>query len=170
MRTIDISGQRFGHLLLVERRGTKYLCRCDCGIEKEILRNNLTSGDARSCGCQRSAAASKWQRARWAKRGWNRAFNTKFSYYKRNAKLRQVSWDLPRLEFESILSKPCHYCGDSSKIGIDRINSADGYHTANIVPCCTICNQAKNDRSIQQFAAWIHRAYQHFKATDWSLG
>ena len=51
---------RFGRLTAVKKVGTKgsgrgskaiWLCRCDCGNEKEILRNSLVSGTTKSCGC-----------------------------------------------------------------------------------------------------------------------
>lgn len=53
----DITGQRFGRLLVIgyagkdSRRNTKWLCRCDCGCEKVLLRLTLVSGATRSCTC-----------------------------------------------------------------------------------------------------------------------
>jgi hypothetical protein len=38
--------------------------------------------------------------------------------------------------------------------GIDRLDNALGYTTANSVPCCKPCNQAKNDRSVDEFRDW----------------
>jgi hypothetical protein len=58
---IDRTGQRFGLLTVVARaadyvspsgRGhgqTRWLTRCDCGVEKVVLTNNLRR--AKSCGC-----------------------------------------------------------------------------------------------------------------------
>lgn len=52
----DISGQRFGMLIVVsfagadKKRGPLWLCRCDCGIDKYIRYRNLAQG-TRSCGC-----------------------------------------------------------------------------------------------------------------------
>lgn len=53
----DIIGQRFGRLVVVERagkdrKGTLWLCRCDCGNLKVLPTKVLNSGQARSCGCQ----------------------------------------------------------------------------------------------------------------------
>jgi len=42
----------------------------------------------------------------------------------------------------------CHYCGgvlNPSKIGIDRMNNAEGHVCYNVVPCCWRCNQLKAD-------------------------
>jgi hypothetical protein len=72
MKFIDITGQRFGRLTVIERaedhvcetykpymkdpvvtRATRWRCRCDCGGEITTLRCNLVSGATRSCGCLR---------------------------------------------------------------------------------------------------------------------
>jgi len=47
----DRKGNRFGKLLLLERRESKWLCQCDCGNTKEITIGSLLSGGTRSCGC-----------------------------------------------------------------------------------------------------------------------
>lgn len=61
MKLNDLTGKRFGRLLAVERaedwvfpsgkKGTVYLCKCDCGEEKEVLSTVLVSGKTQSCGC-----------------------------------------------------------------------------------------------------------------------
>jgi hypothetical protein len=53
---IDISGQTFGRLAVIERRdnyrgGTSWLCRCECGTEKVTTSVSLRKGRTRSCGC-----------------------------------------------------------------------------------------------------------------------
>ncbi len=48
----DLSGQRFGKLVAVDRaEGYKWRCLCDCGQSKAIDLWNLTSGRQTSCGC-----------------------------------------------------------------------------------------------------------------------
>ena len=52
----DLTGQRFGRLTVLERAGSRsgnsvWLCKCDCGVEKSILRSHLISGSTKSCGC-----------------------------------------------------------------------------------------------------------------------
>lgn len=53
----DITNQRFGRLVVLKRvandsHGTAmWLCRCDCGNEKEIRGISLRSGLTLSCGC-----------------------------------------------------------------------------------------------------------------------
>jgi len=53
----ELIGQRFGQLTVIAfagRTGTryKYLCRCDCGKEKNIDKYSLVSGRTTNCGCQ----------------------------------------------------------------------------------------------------------------------
>lgn len=58
----DITGQRFGRLVALERVNSKgasrWRCRCDCGAETTVLAASLRNGSTTSCGCrQRDAAA-----------------------------------------------------------------------------------------------------------------
>ena len=56
---IDLTGQRFGKLTVIRRsdrsdhHGLFWLCRCDCGNEKEIKGCFLRAGKIKSCGCLR---------------------------------------------------------------------------------------------------------------------
>lgn len=56
MKFIDLTGKRFGKLVVIEKaekKGKDYLwkCKCDCGTKKKILGNNLRAGYIVSCGC-----------------------------------------------------------------------------------------------------------------------
>ena len=54
---IDLTGQRFGRLVVIERaendryKRARWLCRCDCGKNKIINSQGLRRGSAQSCGC-----------------------------------------------------------------------------------------------------------------------
>lgn len=56
-RFIDLTGQRFGRLKVIERGEngkngqTRWRCICDCGKETLTAGNKLRSGLAKSCGC-----------------------------------------------------------------------------------------------------------------------
>ena len=56
-RYIDITGQRFGRLIALERvvegQYRRWRCVCDCGREKLVNPSNLKSGMTQSCGCYR---------------------------------------------------------------------------------------------------------------------
>lgn len=53
---IDLSGKRYGRLVVVERAYKKYdkifwKCKCDCGKEVCVAGSQLKSGMTKSCGC-----------------------------------------------------------------------------------------------------------------------
>ena len=53
---IDLTGQRFGRLTVLERSGSigrmaAWKCRCDCGKECVVGSNALRTGHTKSCGC-----------------------------------------------------------------------------------------------------------------------
>lgn len=55
----DLTGQRFGRLLVLERVGSKdkkvrWLCKCDCGHLTTKDGSSIKSGRSRSCGCIRA--------------------------------------------------------------------------------------------------------------------
>jgi len=62
---IDLTGQRFGRLLVIERAGSNkngeatWDCLCDCGKAKVVLGTLLRRGATRSCGCYLSDAKIK---------------------------------------------------------------------------------------------------------------
>ena len=53
----DLTGQRFGRLVVVERNSERiknriaWKCKCDCGGEKIVVSAYLLSGHTKSCGC-----------------------------------------------------------------------------------------------------------------------
>jgi len=53
----DLTDIKFGRLTVIRRAvkeehvQRKWLCRCECGREKEIRGSHLTSGHTASCGC-----------------------------------------------------------------------------------------------------------------------
>lgn len=63
----DLVGKQFGRLTVIAKapsrtkqngqRQSFWLCRCECGQEKEFPNSNLQSGNTRSCGCLRRRPA-----------------------------------------------------------------------------------------------------------------
>lgn len=52
----NIIGKKYNRWTVLEYIGNKnnqpyYLCQCECGIKKEVGRNNLVRGASKSCGC-----------------------------------------------------------------------------------------------------------------------
>jgi len=61
-KLIDMTGKRTGMLTVVRRaegrgKSVYWLCRCDCGTEKEMAASSLKSGTV-SCGCHRRKVSS----------------------------------------------------------------------------------------------------------------
>lgn len=62
---INLAGQRFGRLLVIERVENKknrlatWKCICDCGNETICLGASLRSGNTKSCGCLQRDLARK---------------------------------------------------------------------------------------------------------------
>ena len=60
MRAIDLSGKRYGRLMVIERtdsiiignqKKTAWACQCDCGERVIVPTYRLKTGQTRSCGC-----------------------------------------------------------------------------------------------------------------------
>lgn len=62
---IDLTGREFGRLKVLSRtensksKGTRWLCRCECGEERVIFASNLMRGTSLSCGCLSAETTSK---------------------------------------------------------------------------------------------------------------
>lgn len=49
---VDLTGKKFNMLTVIKELGNnKVLCKCDCGSEKVINKDNVKSGKVLSCGC-----------------------------------------------------------------------------------------------------------------------
>lgn len=173
---IDRTGQRQGMLTVLRRDGSatsgaRWLCRCDCGVEKPIAASGLAAG-VQSCGCIRgrpNCQSSGWRSTRWADVNAsprNRVLKT----YKAGAKSRGLSWEISNDFFYAVTQKSCFYCGvppsratrtvrggEFIYNGLDRPDNALGYVESNVVPCCSQCNMAKGTMNRDQFVEWLDR-------------
>lgn len=65
MKFLDLTGQTFGRLIVLERvydhknKGVYWLCLCECGNKKIIVSSSLKKGATKSCGCYNKEVASK---------------------------------------------------------------------------------------------------------------
>lgn len=79
MKVVDLTGQRFGRLVVLKRIGSKHrsalwLCKCDCGKTKEATSSGLKCGHVQSCGCLSREIHS----AQLAKLGHSRAIHGEY--------------------------------------------------------------------------------------------
>ena len=189
---LDRTGIRYGRLLVIALRGKdhrgKYVwaCKCDCGNEKDVVGDNLSSGKSKSCGCLKSEFLSKsgnqfgeYKNREFAilKHQYNMIEKRQKYLKKRN---KTPNEDL--ISFESycdIVKKKCSYCGcepnrkikdrlNHNKLmsdtvvtisGVDRVDSNKGYIEGNCVSCCFECNRSKSDMSKKDFLNLIKRIY-----------
>jgi hypothetical protein len=167
-------GKRFERLIVKQvfrKNGTTfYQCLCDCGSEITVRAGNLKSGTTKSCGCFQKEFLVKRSRkplGHATKRAvWN--------YYKRNARIRNLVWELSDVHFGELILGSCFYCNSPGKKtctkngdylvhnGIDRLDNNQGYVKGNCVSCCKICNLAKNNLTVQQFRVWVESIYKRF--------
>lgn len=65
MPAIDMTGERYGRLTVLERDYSKpkgrayWYCQCDCGNITSVSRGNLLNGSVQSCGCLAKELTSK---------------------------------------------------------------------------------------------------------------
>lgn len=167
----DMTGQRFGRLLVIQRDGTYlknrvavWLCQCDCGNITSVRGTSLRCGTTQSCGCLSKELTL--ERVRLPKGEAN--FNALYYCYIKNAKKRGWNFNLSKPFFRHLVIQPCYYCGDSPSNtfrgnknmngvfvynGIDRVQNEIGYVPDNVVPCCSRCNSIKATFSISDFVA-----------------
>ena len=61
---LDLTGQKFGYLTVIKDSGLRagkaviWICKCDCGKEKNIRRASLVAGRTKSCGCMKGKMAA----------------------------------------------------------------------------------------------------------------
>lgn len=174
LKTSELIGKRFGKLTVVSfshlktfpygKRSPYFNVICDCGVNKQIQRNNLFNEKMKtiSCGCHKRELT----RIRHSKtRTIENTIKNFYTIYKREEKKSIKGFDLTIEDFQNLVSQNCHYCKSeppirecASKIGvpilcngIDRVNSDLGYILENCVLCCSTCNYMKHILKVQNF-------------------
>jgi len=166
-RSEDLTGQRFGRLLVLsrERRKTSdgrgrwtWCCRCSCGKETSVYAKHLKNGATKSCGC-----LVREPKKDQTEVGRRRIFNN----YKSTAAHKDLSFEFSESTFLALASLPCHYCGIEAGPstfnvnGVDRVDSSDWYRMSNCVACCSECNMAKRSMPVERFLALASRIVKH---------
>lgn len=120
---IDLTGNRYGRLLVLRRgdskkKQTAWLCRCDCGKEKNIQAGNLKTGVSNSCGCLRySYAPEHWSGKNSPK--WN--FNK--TYEERRGERKIPGYNEWRRNVYAKFNWKCLICNTDKSHGVYRLNA-----------------------------------------------
>jgi len=102
------------------------------------------------------------------------AFNKLLSRFQRNARTRDLTFDLTEPQVKFLTKQRCFYCGkppeqivdrrtngDWKHNGLDRLDIDEGYYWGNVVACCKHCNKAKGDRSPEEFIEHCRRVVEN---------
>jgi hypothetical protein len=122
-----------------KRRGTFWLCECECGNEKIVRSSELVRGDTKSCGC-----GNKFENSHRYK-GVGKLAQSKFSHIEWGAKKRGLDFLITKEYAWGLYQKQMGKCfytqipidlntrNNSMTASIDRIDSSKGYIEGNIV-------------------------------------
>ena len=168
----------------VVNRNSIYLCKCNCGETRNVKLTNLLSGKVNSCGCNNYIGNKNHGNTKFTPI--DAGFRAKASSYKALAKQRGIVFSLSVEETVYLLQQKCFYCDkqpsnkynvrklnrgnnnfatkntigyDILYSGIDRVNNKEGYTIGNSVSCCTQCNTAKLNFTLDEFKTWIKMVY-----------
>lgn len=176
----NLTGLIFGRLHVISRvekpshlksKQSYYLVECECPKKSQFIASStaLVSGNTTSCGCFRLELLRAYNGTRKLENRWEVARNGLISRYKIWAAEKSVSYELSVDEFTELTQRPCKYCGikphqvikkgDATYTynGIDAVDCKRGYDTENSVPCCKICNFAKNKLTVEEWTNWTRR-------------
>jgi len=157
-RSVSID-QRFDRLTVVEfeRISSRLMavCRCDCGNITRIRASNLSKNETNSCGCV--------VRGNW--RGHGELSMTYYGQLKRNAKARDISFDVSIEQLWELFVKQAGRCAltgsrlhltkkrtdPSTTASVDRIDSSKPYVIENLQWVHKDINRMKQDLDQSQF-------------------
>lgn len=102
-------------------------------------------------------------------------YNRILRQYKKQAKYRNLDFNLLDEDFRRLITSNCYYCGviplqimkakesngEFIYNGIDRKDNTLGYILENCVSCCGTCNTAKSNLSFDAWRNWINRIIKH---------
>ena len=149
---LNLAGQRFGRLTALRRADnhknqTRWLCRCECGVELSVLTCSLRTGNTQSCGClqrERSRKHGCWRHPLFKIWGamMSRCYNQKdrgFKHYGARGIRVCKRWHDPKNFVADMPPKP------SPKHTLERRNNNRGYSPSNCIWATQIA-QARNTR------------------------
>ena len=87
-----------------------------------------------------------------------------FGLYQTGARRRFLLWDLTFERFMTFWQKPCSYCGEPIEtIGLDRMDSEEGYNVDNVISCCPRCNRMKSLMNRDEFISQCRKIMLNYE-------
>lgn len=170
----DFIGRKFTRLEVISfyeikkvnnKNRSFWKCLCDCGNSINVSRNSLTNENTKSCGCLYKETRKTCGKVN-KKNDKYLAEKNVYRCYKKDAKKRNLIFEIDFELFLDLVNKYCIYCNSkpNNKIkyhthsavinGLDRVNNTLGYVKDNIVSCCSVCNKMKRTYSLEDFKKW----------------
>jgi len=161
----------FEHSCLIGHGKKEFVFECECGEQFSLSRQykfkNTMQLRCKQCKRKENMQPNVGERAAYKR-------------VKSDAMRGGREFDLPLDWFLEAIHMPCHYCGrvDQNSInvaskrkgeflikdfkynGLDRLNNDIGYVIENVVPCCFVCNRAKNSMGYQEYIEYIDNMIQ----------
>lgn len=175
MKLIDLTGKKIGRLFIIKRysdkgkKHIKWLCRCDCGVVKQVNGDALKRGLTKSCGCLRKDMGA-WNKGKTGMsshmfRGKGELPSSLFSDIKYKAGKRGIEfnitieelWELYLVQgFKCAISKQDIEFEEKGYIqqnvcSLDRIDSKKGYVRGNVQWVDRRINFMKHSMSQKEF-------------------
>lgn len=120
-----------------------YVCRSELPLESFPLNKSHSTGRGYMCGnCKHIDDKT---RPVTKVRKYKRTTTGRYASLKVSAKRRGLQFALGLEAFLELVSKPCVYCFDAGRVGLDRIDNSLGYSADNVLPCCARCNRVRNN-------------------------
>lgn len=137
-----------------------FISQCKECVNK---RNNLNSGIRKKYNNSYHKKNSRKIKSKRSAR--KKTPHGRFIQYVANARRKNYAFDISEEQFISLTQNKCYYCDEytygTNFVGLDRINSKEGYTQNNIVPCCEFCNRMKMEKELTAFLSKIEKIYKN---------
>ncbi len=170
------AGQKYGSWTILRpaetRKGCFYVCRCECGVEKEVMGNHLKTGASTGCNKCYGKRNSGSNNGRW--KGWGDIPGLYWASVVTGAEARGLAVEVDIQAAWELLVTQGHRCALSGlpiwfnrsaerhhTASLDRIDSSLGYVPGNIQWVHKDVNQLKSNYSDEEFVYWCRAVARH---------
>jgi hypothetical protein len=153
--------QNRGYVLLSEYLGTfeKIKIKCKNGHISETTWNQINFQGKMCTKCLKNPKFAKDKIIIKKYKSSDRGIYARYKHdcNRRGRLKRNITMSLNFEEFSSLINSNCYFCGEENCRGVDRIDSSKGYTLTNSRPCCSRCNEMKNNYSDLEFLSHLKK-------------